>query len=653
MGFSKKNILKYVIALTFIGLCLYLIKQGTSQFRRDPSLLEGMANASSTYGPIQFILIKTPPRSSEHIIQISQLAVYANRENIAPGKNVLASEPYAAESSKEKAIDGTLEARNYPDIYHSQDSPDAFWELDLGEETTIEKIVYYNRADCCNDRADAMIINLLDSNRNQVGDSITLSAASVQSWEIDAPSSSSTTGDDVPFSYEDNRGTYNPDVELYIFKIDDIHRMMNTFLTTVVSTFTKIEELKIPDASVKFDLMQNTLTMARRFKTANVLEVKVGAGSDALQSKLQLVLSQRIALDDYLDDLYKNLYADFGRFESHDATDLLDSLLALVRKTYDMSFYELQQRAYNLLVRADINLGPEILAYYNFRVNQAYILNYLDLMYSSIDEIIKDGYNSLDVATDGHSYNASDYNNDDDYRRTYRYDDDDNEIEGDGYNNYNNYNSYKYDQDYYVSTYGRTHRRIPPVDDSYTLSFSKDDDDDVDDKKEQLYYIGPAGDTVLVGATKNRKLKRRHKNKRNKSPSLPCPFRNDMYMLKSQMVPPICPACPNMSSDAYRPGDFNISDQKSDNNKKDNDRKNKDKDKNSKSWENYKNAGSGMNYNSNNNDNSNYSNIANNSRGGGNLGNGPQPPVGFDLMSLGNPTDLPRPTLSSFSAFGK
>ena len=215
MGFSKKNILKYVIALTFIGLCLYLIKQGTSQFRRDPSLLEGMANAS-TYGPIQFILIKTPPRSSEHIIQISQLAVYANRENIAPGKNVLASEPYSAESSKEKAIDGTLEARNYPDIYHSQDSPDAFWELDLGEETTIEKIVYYNRADCCNDRADAMIINLLDSNRNQVGDSITLSAASVQSWEIDPPSSSA---ENPPFSHENGNGSYNPDVEMYIYKI--------------------------------------------------------------------------------------------------------------------------------------------------------------------------------------------------------------------------------------------------------------------------------------------------------------------------------------------------------------------------------------------------------------------------------------------------
>ena len=116
-------------------------------------------------------------------IQISQLAVYAAgnpNENIAKGKPVSATSIWGNQAPPQNAVDGTLMARNFPAIYHSATSnASEYFLLDLEKTFPIEKIVYYNRLDCCNNRSKGMVVHLQDENRNEVW-SGTLTNAMVQ-----------------------------------------------------------------------------------------------------------------------------------------------------------------------------------------------------------------------------------------------------------------------------------------------------------------------------------------------------------------------------------------------------------------------------------------------------------------------------------------
>ena len=106
-------------------------------------------------------------------LQIAQLVVIdKNGQNVALNKPTQASNPNAPQSNAQKAVDGTMGPRTYPDIYHSEGIPptwqcsrDAYWMVDLGDNFDIIKIIYYNRYDCCQDRANGMTLELLDQNR--------------------------------------------------------------------------------------------------------------------------------------------------------------------------------------------------------------------------------------------------------------------------------------------------------------------------------------------------------------------------------------------------------------------------------------------------------------------------------------------------------
>lgn len=105
-------------------------------------------------------------------LQIAQLVVVdKDGQNVALNKPTTASRPWQPESNSQKAVDGTMGPRSHPDIYHSNGPSgyscpsDAFWMVDLGGNFDIVKIIYYNRYDCCSQRAKGMILELLDQNR--------------------------------------------------------------------------------------------------------------------------------------------------------------------------------------------------------------------------------------------------------------------------------------------------------------------------------------------------------------------------------------------------------------------------------------------------------------------------------------------------------
>ena len=185
--FSDYNLyMKVKASHIFIGLLTILIVLAltTSIVGLFSSRREGM---KAGMGPLNIRYVRVAfPNGVGKCIQIAQIAVYSGGMNVAIGKTTSSSDPYTVVTSSGKAIDGTLQSRHYPNILHSKCDPGNFWELDLTQEYPVDKLVYYNRLDCCNDQADGMMVTLMDNNRT-ILQTIKLSDALTQSFVVEGP----------------------------------------------------------------------------------------------------------------------------------------------------------------------------------------------------------------------------------------------------------------------------------------------------------------------------------------------------------------------------------------------------------------------------------------------------------------------------------
>jgi len=102
-------------------------------------------------------------------LQISQIACYDNQGiNQAFGKPTSYSTTYGYGSQANYAVDGTMQSRSFPQIFHSGCKTNDYFMVDMSAVYPIKKIVYYNRADCCQNRATGILVELLDANKQAV-----------------------------------------------------------------------------------------------------------------------------------------------------------------------------------------------------------------------------------------------------------------------------------------------------------------------------------------------------------------------------------------------------------------------------------------------------------------------------------------------------
>ena len=102
-------------------------------------------------------------------LQISQIACYDNQGvNQAFGKPTSYSSTYRYGSQANYAVDGTMASRSFPQIFHSGCQANDWFMVDMSAVYPIKKIVYYNRADCCQNRATGILVELLDANKQTV-----------------------------------------------------------------------------------------------------------------------------------------------------------------------------------------------------------------------------------------------------------------------------------------------------------------------------------------------------------------------------------------------------------------------------------------------------------------------------------------------------
>jgi hypothetical protein len=112
----------------------------------------------------RYIVVRPSQIIGDAWIQIAQLVVInKDGENVAKNANTSSSGSWNSDSNPAKAVDGSMHARSFPGMYHSNTvDANTFFRIDLGKEHDITKVIYYNRADCCSNRSYGMRVQFYD-----------------------------------------------------------------------------------------------------------------------------------------------------------------------------------------------------------------------------------------------------------------------------------------------------------------------------------------------------------------------------------------------------------------------------------------------------------------------------------------------------------
>lgn len=145
-------------------------------------------NCNTVQGtPLDVTMVRVKQNSNRDYIQISQLVVNALEGggivNVAKSASP-SSSGSAYGSSIYKPIDGTLQPRSHPHIFHSTGGSSNYYQLNLAGTKKVIGIIYYNRSDCCQSRANGMKIELYNGNR--LVKTLTLTSALTQPFNISA-----------------------------------------------------------------------------------------------------------------------------------------------------------------------------------------------------------------------------------------------------------------------------------------------------------------------------------------------------------------------------------------------------------------------------------------------------------------------------------
>ncbi|MBI5832286.1 MAG: hypothetical protein HZB16_08265 [Armatimonadetes bacterium] len=102
-------------------------------------------------------------------LHLAELEAYVGGRNIAIRKPVSASSSMAP-FLPERAVDGIVQYDWGRDasFWTTAVGGAQWWEVDLGQEVAIQKIVLYNRLDCCQERLNGAVLRVLTGDRREV-----------------------------------------------------------------------------------------------------------------------------------------------------------------------------------------------------------------------------------------------------------------------------------------------------------------------------------------------------------------------------------------------------------------------------------------------------------------------------------------------------
>ena len=116
----------------------------------------------------RYVVYFAATNNSDRSINLSQIACFEGTLNVCKNKPVSALTVYRDGGNNPNTLtDGNLRARNYPEIFHSNQGSGDWVVIDLGQPYFITKVTVWNRLDCCQFRTkDASIVLRNSSHRD-------------------------------------------------------------------------------------------------------------------------------------------------------------------------------------------------------------------------------------------------------------------------------------------------------------------------------------------------------------------------------------------------------------------------------------------------------------------------------------------------------
>ncbi|MFT5466560.1 MAG: diadenosine tetraphosphatase ApaH/serine/threonine PP2A family protein phosphatase [Verrucomicrobiales bacterium] len=120
--------------------------------------------------PVRFVRIDLPRKGT---LSLAEVQVFSGGQNIAGSGKAKQSSNLSPVSIADLAIDGkTNGVHGNGSVTHTVGQDNPWWELDLDKRLPIERVVVWNRTDCCAERLDNFRLTLLDDRRNEIWQTI-------------------------------------------------------------------------------------------------------------------------------------------------------------------------------------------------------------------------------------------------------------------------------------------------------------------------------------------------------------------------------------------------------------------------------------------------------------------------------------------------
>jgi hypothetical protein len=104
------------------------------------------------------VRITRDKEGTDHWMNLAEVEVFSEGTNVAQGKTVTASSLYAAQFPHTNLVDG-----NKTNFAHTKNEALEWFQIDLGQDYEIEKVVITNRTGCCQARLRKTKIQLSNS----------------------------------------------------------------------------------------------------------------------------------------------------------------------------------------------------------------------------------------------------------------------------------------------------------------------------------------------------------------------------------------------------------------------------------------------------------------------------------------------------------
>lgn len=129
---------------------------------------DGGEAPKETLGEAQFVRVRHV--GEDKILSLAEVSIIekdSGKKLQSAGKASQSSAEYGGDA--DRAVDGNNEqAFGENSVTHTQVENYPWWQLDLGKPAMVGKIKIWNRSDCCGDRLEGAVVELLDADRNVV-----------------------------------------------------------------------------------------------------------------------------------------------------------------------------------------------------------------------------------------------------------------------------------------------------------------------------------------------------------------------------------------------------------------------------------------------------------------------------------------------------